>query len=115
MTDYLIPGLGDLVFGKAPSGTWVAEITGFDPKFKYARKFLRYKKEYSRSNSAGSRGVYAEFTLESGKMYEIKHRVSWNKSERYFAKVTDDGDIVEIDEAEVIAWLKAKSQSASMS
>ena len=108
LTNHLVPGLGTVTFGgEGPSG-WVAEITGSDPKYKYVRKFLRYKKDYSRSNSKGSRGVYAEYILETGKIYDVK-----NNKRRYFCKVDDDGDIIQIDESEVKEWIK--NCSASMS
>lgn len=103
VTEGLI-GLGNEVFGKVPPTAWVAEITAFDAKYKYTRHFMRFKKDYSRSNSKGSRGVYAEYLLESGQIYEVKER-----KERYFCKVDDAGEIVKITEEEVIAWLKNRS------
>jgi hypothetical protein len=100
ITDSIIPGLGSMTFDIPPSG-WVAEITGYDSVYKYKRSFLRYKKDYSRANSKGSRGVYAEYTLESGKIYDVK-----NNKQRYFCRVDEDGDIIHIEESEVREWLK---------
>jgi|GEM_PF-1008693 len=105
VTNMIFPGLGDLTFGGYPSSGWVAEITGFDKKFKYQRNFLRYKKDYSRANSKGSRYVYAEYILESGKLYDVK-----DNKERYFCTVNDEGDIITLTEQEVVEWLNNISE-----
>lgn len=97
----VMPGMGNAALGSWPASGWVSEITGTDPKFKYQRQFLRYNKDYSKANSKGSRGVYAHFILESGRIYEVKEY-----KRRYFCKVSDDGDIIQIDEEEVRQWLK---------
>lgn len=107
------PGLGTITFGGMPSSGWVAEITGFAPKYKYQRRFLPRKLNYSRANSVGSRGVFAEYILESGKIYEVKQQISWKKVDRYFCTVTNDGDIERLDEKDVIKWLKNRSESTS--
>lgn len=96
----VMPGLGTALF-KIPPSAWVAEITGLDHKYKYKRNFLPYKKDYSRSNSVGSRGVYAVYILETGKIYEIK-----DHKDRYYCTVTDNGNIVRLSEDEVKEWLK---------
>ena len=78
-----LPGLGDSIFS-VPSSSWVAEIVGLHPKYKLDRAFLPYKKDYSRSNSVGSRGVYANYILEAGHIYDIK-----DFKDRYFCAVTE--------------------------
>lgn len=96
------PGLGHDTFGRLPPRSgWVAEITGYDQKYKYARKFLKPKIDYSRANSKGSRGVYAEYILESGRIYDVLQPVSWKNSLRYFCTVDDEGNIVQIEEERV--------------
>ena len=105
VVDLVVPGLGEYTVGKMPVTYWAAEITGFDPKYKYTRKFLRCKKDYSRSNSIGSRGIFAEYTLESGHIYQILQQYSWKRSEKYFCAVSEEGDIAELTEEEVINWL----------
>lgn len=100
----IMPGLGSSIFGIPPSG-WVAEITGFDDKYKYNRQFLRFKKDYSRTNSKGSRGVYAEYILDSGKIYDVKEH-----KDRYFCTVDDGGNIIKLTEEEVIECLKVRSE-----
>lgn len=97
--DDIAPGLGTSLFSMPPSA-WVAEITGADPKYKFKREFLRFKKDYSRANSVGSRGVYANYILESGKIYDIKEH-----KDRYYCTVTDNGNIVRLSEDEVKEWL----------
>lgn len=98
--DDIVPGLGTSIFSIPPSA-WVAEITGTDPKLKFKREFLRFKKDYSRSNSVGSRGVYANYILESDHIYDVK-----DHKDRYYCTVTDNGNIVRLSEDEVREWLK---------
>lgn len=105
-----MPGLGDMVIGSIPPSGWVAEIAGTDPKYKYVRCFLKPKKDYSRANSKGSRGVYAEYVLESGRMYEVKEQVSNKRTIRYFCTVDGDGNVIDIPESEVKEWLKTVSE-----
>lgn len=106
--DELIPGTGTAIFGGCPPSGWVAEIVNFHEKFKYERKFLKFKKDYSRANSKGSRGVYAEYILEDDKIYDVK-----NNKQRYFCKV-EDWKIVKITEEEVIEWLNEHWESMYM-
>jgi len=108
MTNGMVPGLGTLTFGSMPPSAWTAEITGFDDKYKYARHFLRFKKDYSRSNSKGSRGVYAEYILESDRIYDVR-----NNKNRFFCTVDNDGNIKKLTEDEVITWLKSRLELTS--
>jgi hypothetical protein len=103
-----LPGMGSAAFGRWPASGWCAEITGTDPKWKYKREFCRFKKDYSRANSKGSRGVYAIYCLDGGKYYEVK-----DGSRRYFAQV-HDWKVVEVDKEEVDEWLKSRSESTSL-
>ena len=101
-----LPGLGTGVFGGWPPSGWVAELIGLDHRYGYKRRFLRPRKDYAKSNSTGSRGVYAWFVIESGKCYEVCEKLSWRHSNRYFCQVTDQGNIVEMDKNEVDEWVK---------
>lgn len=94
-------GLGTALFSIPPS-SWVAEITGTDPQYKFTRKFLRCKKDYSRANSVGSRGVYANYILESGHVYDIK-----DNKDRYYCRVSNDGQTIRMTEDGVIEWLNS--------
>lgn len=96
---------GSVTIGNVPPSSWVAEITGFHVKYKYERKFLRYKKDYTKSNSKGSRGIFVWYILESGRYYEVKAKTSWRNEERYFCKVNSQGDVIKVDKNEVDAWL----------
>lgn len=85
--------------------SWVAEITGKDAKYGLKREFLDGVRDYSRANSVKSRGVYTEFELEEGKIYEISERCSWKRTERYFVKI-ENGKKVEIKKDEVMNEVK---------
>lgn len=89
----------DKHIGMPPRSSWVAEITGPDEKYGLSRSFLRCKMDYSKSNSKGSRGIFAEYILSQGKFYEVKSQETWQRYRRYFCTVGDDGDIVELDES----------------
>lgn len=102
----VIPGLGNWLAGDFKPSYWVAEILGSDKRYKWQRRFLRGKKDYSEANSKGSRGVYVYYTLESGHIYEVNECVTWKRNERYFCRVTLDGDIETINEDEVRECLK---------
>jgi hypothetical protein len=97
-------GIGRRIVGSIPPPVWVAEITGRDPKYKYARKFLRYKKDYSQSNSKGTRGIYAVYVIDDGRIYEVK-----DGKQRYFC-IVQDWKIKQIDLEYVESWLGGKSE-----
>lgn len=79
---------------------WVARITGLDDKYRFKRDFLRPQRDYSRANSAGSRGIYEYYFLPPG-IYEVSDPRSWRRVERYFIRATSDGKAVRISEQEV--------------
>lgn len=95
-----------------PNRYWVAEITGLCGRYGYERRFLPYKKDYSRANSVGTRGVYAYYILDEGPVYEVSSPVSWRNTDRYFCRVID-GKIVRLAEQEVQVWARGFSESAS--
>lgn len=100
----------NLVGGVPPRSSWVAEITGPDEKYGLRRVFLRPKLDYSRANAQGSRGIFAEYILESGHIYEVLSRVSWRRDERYFCTISDDGDVVELSEADACHAVGAETK-----
>jgi hypothetical protein len=53
---------------------WVAEIKGTGGKYGIEREFMMAKKDYSQANSVGSRGIYAEYYLETGRYYEVNQQ-----------------------------------------
>lgn len=101
----LVSGFGDYFVGFKYNGPWVAEITGRHPKFKLSRQFLSSKRDYSKSNGRGSRGVYLWYILESGKLYQVDEMVSRRNRERYFCTVTPEGEIKIVGNEEVEEWL----------
>lgn len=98
-------GVSRAITRRGPKRYWAAEITGFDTRFGYQRRFLYGKKDYMHANSMGSRGVYVYYTLESGAVYEVLEPLSWRKSDRYFCRVTDNGKIERILKEDVDTWL----------
>jgi hypothetical protein len=74
-----MPGLGDALVGAkayrpSPPG-WVAEITGFDIKYKYERRFLLGKYDYSLAAASG-KGRVIENGGRRGNRVAKKHSVS---------------------------------------
>jgi hypothetical protein len=87
---------------------WVAEIVGFSAKFRYNREFLRGHADYTHANSKMSRGIIVNYVLESGKIYEVYHLTTGSRIRRYFCTVRDDGEIIELSEAEVVQCLRRR-------
>lgn len=94
-----IPASHRRFMGGGPKMPWVAEITGDHPQFGLQRDFLQFDKDFEQSNGQGSRGVFAIYVLESGKVYEIFERTSWKRSRRFFSTVSETGEIVELKDA----------------
>ena len=88
----------DQTIGVPPASSWAAEIVGPDPKYRLARRFLRGNVDYSHANGNGSRGVRKEFILESGHIYEVRSQETWSHFSRYFCTVSEDGEVIKIDE-----------------
>lgn len=78
----------ELGIGSNKYKTWVAEIRGYDRRFKFHRNFIR------ENDAVGCE----EYTLDTNRYYEVCDR-----GNRYFAKVVD-GEVVEVKESEVIAY-----------
>jgi hypothetical protein len=94
----------DATFDFGPDPCWVAKITGFRGTDYFQREHLHGKKDYTNSNSKGTRGIFVWYTLETGKYYEVESRLSWSRSEHYFCKTDDNGDIIKVERKEVEAW-----------
>ncbi len=60
---------------------WVARIAGTDPRWGLKREFLSGIRDYSGSNSVGTRGIETTFELEDG-IYEINIPKSWKNTRR---------------------------------
>lgn len=99
----------ELIGEKKP---WVAELTGWDARYSFERRFLKPKLDYEDANSKGTRGVRCYFTLELDKVYEAWWMQSWRDHRRAFLRATPEGDVTEIGREEAEAWLRAR-QNAS--
>ncbi len=97
------------VLFKMPSNSWVARIIGVDPKYGFAREFLRPKIDYSNSNSKGTRGVTKSFFLEHGGIYHVSSQYSWKGVDKYYCKSTQHG-IERLTKEEVSECLKNHSE-----
>ena len=80
---------------------WVAEIIGQYPSKKLKRLFVEGSVDFSEASKNGDRGVMITFILESGRIYEVKYKITLKRISRYFCTVTDSGEILKINEDEV--------------
>lgn len=71
------------------------------------RLVVHGKRDYSRANSRGSRGVYVHYLLDQDTLYWVRARTSWRASEEYFAAVTPTGDIYRLTTEEAREWASA--------
>ncbi len=85
--------------GRDASRPWVAQLTGRDKQFGFARTFVSGQIDYSQANSTGSRGVFLYYPLRDG-VYEVNERTSWRSVRRYFLRV-ENGHSREIQREEV--------------
>lgn len=93
-------------YNQAPK-TWVAEITGRAPgRQRYQRAFVDGQRDYTNANRTGSRGVERWYELREGRVYEVSEPLSWSRGRRYYCRA-EAGQIVEISESDVEAWLDA--------
>jgi hypothetical protein len=88
------------------NNSWVALITGLDDKYTFARDFLSPKTDYSDSNSKGSRGIYLNFFLNYGHIYEVSAQKSWRSIDKYFLHIDNQGVKKIMNKEEVIKCLK---------
>jgi|GEM_PF-2522650 len=92
---------------------WVARIVGICPRYGLEREFLRSQTDYTHANSTGSRGVRKTFWLHSGEVYEVCHRLTWRRVERYFCRVDAAGERVLMTREEVLEWLDGREAGAN--
>lgn len=83
---------------------WVARIPGLDPRFDLDRRFQRSKVDYSEADKKG-RGIKHWFVLRPG-VYEIYEPLPRLQERRYFARVQEDGTILEIPKEVAMADLQ---------
>jgi hypothetical protein len=86
---------------------WVAEVVPGTKGKLWDRAFLQPSgNDYREANGRGSRGVRRHYILESGKLYEVQRMTAWEKAERVFLRVTEQGDIEELSREEVLECLR---------
>lgn len=101
--DIGLRNLGELVDGvpgKFFRRPWVAEIVGYDRRYKFCRSFVRGQVDYSEANSQGSRGVMLHFHVPDGAIVEMFRYCTWRRSERGFYRIVGE-DWIELSEDQV--------------
>lgn len=88
-----------LSFGSKKYKSWVAEITGQDAKYGFARKFLNTDDRET-----------AEVSLANG-VYQINGQGASDFYEKAFI-IVKDGEVTEIEESEVMAAIEAMNAPA---
>ncbi|MEV5204390.1 hypothetical protein [Streptomyces sp. NPDC053720] len=92
--------------GRAP---WLAEIVGRDPDHGLDRRFLHAHTDYTNSNRKGTRGAVFHWVLRPNALYETEYSLSHHRRQREFLKVNAEGDVQEITQEEVTAWLNTSA------
>lgn len=73
---------------------------------------LSYRRDYSRANGSGSRGVYAVYELDLGRIYEVRERISWGRVTEYHIIAEPDG-CRKLTKSEIDGWAKGHLESTS--
>lgn len=71
--------------GGEPIKPWVAEVSGLDPKFGLARRFLDPHNDWSQAHASWAGRVYgrvAHFALRDGNLYEVARPVGRSSKRR---------------------------------
>lgn len=88
-----------------PKRPWVAQL-GFTL---HDRVFLSGKRDYRQCHDGargiGARGIYMEYVLDEGHVYEVHELLSWTETRRYHCRVVA-GKVVEIDAIAAAALLR---------
>lgn len=88
----------------APERPWVARIVGPHPRFGFERVFIAPKRDHTKSNNNGSRGVFCHYELFDDGVYEVNEPLSWKRVDRYFIeKRGSEHRRIDITKASVIA------------
>ncbi|MCB5910344.1 hypothetical protein [Streptomyces pinistramenti] len=85
---------------------WLAELTGRDADFGYARLFQSATVDYTHANRSG-RGAEYEWVLRPNAVYEACYWTSRTRQHRVFLRATAEGTVTGITKEEVEAWLNA--------
>lgn len=88
---------------------WVARLTGIDERWGFKREFIQGIYDYSHGKRHHTRGVFIYWALPPG-LYEFSRPKSWKHHERFFGRVTETGQIVQMSREEMIECLKECSE-----
>ena len=88
-------------FGNKTLTPWVSLLTGLTPKGFFTREFVEGQRDYSQTNSVGSRGIFIYYALRPG-LYEINDRVTWKRADRYLCRIEDDQTLIRMSREEMI-------------
>lgn len=89
---------------------WVSRLTGLWPNGQIKRQFMRGLHDYTHGQAHHSRGVYLYFTLPPG-LYEFFRPVSWRRDERFWGRVTEQGEIEAMTREEIMQCLKSDTSA----
>lgn len=87
---------------------WCAEILPGTQGKLWDRKFLECRHDIRQSNGKGTQGIRRCYVLETGPLYEAQRQTGWQRAYRVFLRVTENGNIQELDRQEVLQWLRKK-------
>lgn len=87
---------------------WCAEILPGTRGRLWDRRFLESQQDLRQANGNGTQGIRRCYVLQSGLLYEAQKQTSWQRAERVFMRVTESGDIEELNREEVLSWLRSK-------
>jgi hypothetical protein len=82
---------------------WVAEVTGWVDGIRPLLVRLRARRDYTRANATGDRGVVDYYHLTPGRLYQVCEVRSLSGATLRFA-VARDGRVVYLSEEEVRGW-----------
>lgn len=82
MNTIKIECIGDGTPRRRDCGVW--ELTGVSQDG-LIRRALKPHRDYATANGIGSRGVFAYYFVEDGKVYEVKAPRSWTRTDHYYA------------------------------
>lgn len=97
-----------------PKRPWLAEITGLSAKYGLRREFPPAQMDWENANRSGARGVYMQWVLAPGRVYEAAWPETWTRQAQAFLRVID-GRIEQIGREEVDRWLRQRLNVAHVS
>lgn len=90
----------------APPRQTVILLFGADGRGRFVGAYLWGRRDYSRANSVGSRGVVVHYELERGPIYRVSAPVSWRRDDRYWLRIDELGERRRMSREEVEACLE---------